>query len=63
MIDEYILDLNRGDYHRGKKPWQDDGVDNAISYVGEKGKQRKDFDEKLILAQRPPRSNGDGVRP
>ena len=56
MIDEYILDLNRGDYHRGKKLWQDDRVDNAISYVEEKEKQRKDFDERFIQAQKPPRS-------
>lgn len=57
MIDEYILDLNRGDYHGGKMPWQDDGVhNNALTCEGEKEKRRKDFDEKIIEAQRPPRS-------
>lgn len=55
MIDEYILDLNRGDYHHGEKPWQDEGVSNAISYVEEKEKARKDFDKEFIEAQRPTR--------
>ena len=56
QIDEYILDLNKGEYHGGKMPWQDDGVHNAIAYEEEKEKSRKEFDKKLISAQCPPRS-------
>ncbi|RPH51661.1 MAG: hypothetical protein EHM85_05820 [Desulfobacteraceae bacterium] len=56
MIDEYILDLNKGCYHRGKKPWQDEGVDNAICYAEEKEKAQADFDKQLLEAQRPTRS-------
>jgi hypothetical protein len=49
MIDEYILDLNRGDYYHGKEPWQDKGIGNAISYVEEKEKARKDFNKEFVV--------------
>ena len=56
MIDDYIRDLNRGDYHGGQMPWQDDGVSNALTYEDEKEKARKDFDRRFIEAQRRQRS-------
>ncbi|MEW6334865.1 MAG: hypothetical protein AB1558_11405 [Thermodesulfobacteriota bacterium] len=55
LIDEYIVDLNGGDFHHGKKPWRDDGIDNAISYVEEKEKQKRDFDKEFVEAQHPHR--------
>jgi hypothetical protein len=54
MIDEYILDLNQCNYD--DKTWKDEGIDTALWYVAAKEKERKDFDERFIEAQRPPRS-------
>jgi hypothetical protein len=54
MTDEYILDLNQSKYN--DKSWRDEGIDTALGYEDYKEKQRKDFDEKFLLAQRPPRS-------
>jgi len=55
LIDKYIIDLNRGDYNRGVRPWKGDDVDNAIAYVEEAEKARKDFVRRLIEAQKRPR--------
>ena len=54
MIDEYLLDLNRDNYH--EKKWKDEGIATSISYENYREKQKKEFDEKFLLAQRPPRS-------
>ena len=54
MIDEYILDLNQSNYD--DKTWRDEGIDTALSYEGEKEKQRKELSERFIQAQRPARS-------
>ena len=53
MIDEYLVELNRDNYDA--KKWNDEGIDTALSYDDYKEKQRKEFDEKIIEAQRPPR--------
>lgn len=54
MIDEYILDLNQSNYD--DKTWRDEGIDTALGYEEDKEKKQKEFDERLLLAQRPPRS-------
>jgi hypothetical protein len=58
MIDEYILDLNQ--IHHDDKTWRDEGIDMALGYKNykerEKEKERKEFDERLLAAQRPVRS-------
>ncbi len=54
MIDEYLLDLNRDNYN--DKTWKDGGIETALSYEDYHEKKQKDFDEKLLAAQRPPRS-------
>ena len=54
MIDEYILELNESKYN--DKSWRDEGIDTALAYEDYKEKQKKEFDEKFLLAQRPPRS-------
>lgn len=57
-IDEYILDLNQSNYD--DKKWRDAGIDNALGYEEEKEKkketERKEYDERLLQAQRPIRS-------
>jgi hypothetical protein len=53
MIDEYILDLNQCNYD--DKTWRDKGIHTALRHEDYK-KVRKDFDERFIWAQRPPRS-------
>ena len=54
MIDEYLIDLNRDNFD--DKKWKDEGIETALSYEDYREKQRKEFDEKLLAAQRPPRS-------
>jgi len=54
MIDEFIVELNQQQYD--DKVWKDKGIDTALAYEDYKEKQRKAFDEKILLAQRPPRS-------
>ena len=51
MIDEYLLDFNRDNYH--DKKWKDEGIATSISYENYREKQKKEFDEKFLLAQRP----------
>ena len=55
MIDEYVSDLNHCNYD--DKTWQDKGIHTALGYEDYKEKQRKDFDERFLLAQKPPRSH------
>ena len=52
MIDEYLVDLNRDNYDH--KKWKDEGIDTALAYENYKEKQRKEFDQKFIEAQKPP---------
>jgi hypothetical protein len=54
MIDEYLFDLNQSNYE--DKTWMDEGIDTALRYEDAKKKERKEFDERHILAQRAPRS-------
>lgn len=54
QLDAYILEMNQ--YQHDKKVWRDKGIDTALEYENEKARQKKDFDERFILAQRPPRS-------
>ena len=53
-LDAYILEINQ-DQH-DKKVWRGKGIDTALDYENEKAKQQKDFEERLILAQKPVRS-------
>ena len=57
MIDEYIINLNESKYD--DKTWRDEGIDTALGYEGEKESEqkrlRKDFEERIIHAQRPVR--------
>ena len=54
MIDEYLVDLNRDNYD--DKKWQDEGIASSLSYENYREKQKKAFDERFLLPQRPPRS-------
>ena len=54
MIDEYLVDLNRDNYD--DKKWQDEGIATSLSYENYREKQKKAFDERFLLPQRPPRS-------
>ena len=52
-LDQFIIELNQ-DKH-DDKTWKDRGISMALAYEDYKEKQRKEFDEKIIEAQRPPR--------
>lgn len=54
ILDEYILSLNRDNFD--VKKWEDEGIDTALGYEEYREKQKKEFDERLVEAQRPPRS-------
>ena len=54
MLDEFIVDLNQSNFD--DKTWRDTGIRMALLSEEYKEKQRKEFDEKLLAAQRPPRS-------
>ena len=54
MIDAYLLDLNQSNFD--DKIWRDKDIGNALDVETDKERARKDFDERLVLAQRPPRS-------
>lgn len=54
MIDEYLIDLNRDNYN--DKTWKDEGIETALSYEDYREKKQKEFEEKLLAAQRPVRS-------
>ena len=57
MLDEYIRDLNRGNFH--DKIWPDKGIEAALDYEEEKHEEmkqnREEFEERLIKAQKPVR--------
>ena len=54
MLDEFIVELNQSNFE--DKTWRDKGIRMALLSEEYKEKQRKEFDEKLLAAQRPPRS-------
>jgi hypothetical protein len=54
LIDEFIVDLNRCNYD--DKKWRDEGIETALSYEDYREKQKKEFNEKLLEAQKRPRS-------
>jgi len=54
MIDKFIVELNQEQYN--DKVWKDKSIKIALVYEYEKEQVRKDFDERFIWAQRPPRS-------
>ena len=54
MIDEFILGLNREQYN--DKIWKDKGIEIALDNEYYKEQERKEFDERFLLAQRRPRS-------
>ena len=53
MIDDYIVGLNQDQYEY--KVWKDKGIKTALAYEDYDEKQRKEYEEKIILAQKPPR--------
>ena len=54
QIDDYIYELNQRNYEL--KIWTDEGIDTALSYEDYEEKKQAEFKERLIAAQRPPRS-------
>jgi len=54
IIDDYIRELNQCNYD--DKKWRDNGIDCALAYENDQERHRKELDEKIIEAQRPPRS-------
>ena len=58
MIDEFIVELNRENFD--SKKWLDEGIDMVLGYEEynkkEKEKEQKEFEERVIHAQRPVRS-------
>jgi hypothetical protein len=54
MIDDYIVELNQGKHD--DKIWKDKGIKTALAYEDYDEKQRKDFDERFLAVQKPPRS-------
>jgi len=54
QIDKWIFGYNRRFYD--EKIWTDEGIDTALRYENDKKTEQKDFDEKFLAAQRPPRS-------
>lgn len=54
QIDDYIFSMNQEQYD--DKIWKDEGIHTALSFERDREQQRKDFNERLILAQRPTRS-------
>jgi hypothetical protein len=54
MIDEFLVDLNRDNFD--DKKWKDEGIATSLSYENYREKQRKEFNEKLLEAQKRPRS-------
>ena len=54
LIDEYLVDLNRDNYD--VKKWKDDGIETALSYETYREKQRKDFDQQFLEAQKKTRN-------
>lgn len=54
MVDDYIVELNQDMHH--DKVWLDKGIESALGLEADKERQRKDLDERLIAAQRTPRS-------
>ena len=53
-LDDYIIELNQ--CHYDDKKWKDKGIKLALDYEDYKERQRKDFDQKFLEAQKPPRS-------
>jgi len=54
LIDKWIFGYNRRLYD--EKIYKDEGIDTALRYENDKETEQKDFDEKFLAAQRPPRS-------
>jgi len=53
QIDRWIFGFNRRFYE--DKIWKDGGIGTALRYEAEKEKVEKEFNERFIAAQRPPR--------
>jgi len=53
MIDAYFVELNQDMYD--DKIWKDKGIESALGFEADKERQRKELDEQLIEARRPPR--------
>ena len=53
QIDEWILDFNQD--MSDEKIWTDKGIRMALASEADKERAKKEFDERLIAAQRPTR--------
>ena len=53
-IDKWLIEMNREMFEMGE--WKHPGIEAALEYEYEREKELKDFNERFILAQRPPRS-------
>lgn len=53
MIDEFIVEYNQRRFEHGR--WRDRGIGAALELVDDEEKRRKEFDERVIEAQRKPR--------
>ena len=53
-IDNWWIELNREMFEMGK--WKHTGIEAVLEYEYEREKELKDFNERFILVQRPPRS-------
>lgn len=51
MIDEYLLELNRDNFDSGH--WKDEGIKMALLSESDKEQERKELEERIVLAQRP----------
>lgn len=54
LIDAYITELNQDMFN--DKIWKDKGIESALGLEADKERYQKDLDERLIAAQRTPRS-------
>ena len=54
QIDQWIVEMNQSNYDN--KTWRDKGIRMALLSERDREDERKDFSERLLSAQRPPRS-------
>ncbi|MGO9137572.1 MAG: hypothetical protein ACLP9S_02000 [Syntrophales bacterium] len=54
QIDKYIVELNREKNDDGH--WEGSGIEEALEMFAKEEQRSKEFEEKFLHAQRPPRS-------
>jgi len=50
QIDDFLVDLNRDNFEDRK--WRDEGISTALSHEDYRETQRKEFEQKILEAQR-----------